>query len=322
MQLDPGSLTAEQLSRYWVMLETTFGVVQPWQNSATIQIWDSPTKDQIVPLGALMRADAFPTTLDLYVEAVEPGGVELVTFLAFDQIRGEILGSDVAWMSAITVDLDVDTNRDEDITEDDDLDEDTFSTGAFGLGAIVLPNADNDNGGNAPDNWHHGVSDDFDLDSIPDDPNRTIDGAEDLKDIAPLWIRKLGIADLPDDLVIRLSVSAPAGESAFFAGIDPEDRVRIFLPTEIVGPNHRLAEDADSVIGPEAEDYIEFSNTTADTDTMKSYDLFKHTGVLQFGVEGIEIGAGSRHHAGGDGGRHAARIGHGADESGAVCAGG
>ena len=253
--------------------------------------------------------------------------------MVYDQATYLSTSSDKVALMSITVDLDVDTDRDDDIDEDDELDEDTFSTGPEGRGAIVLPNADKDNTTtDAPDNWFHNDLDasgtieiaesDFNLDGMADDPNREIDNEEDLKDLAPLWIPALRGNKLPNSLVVRLSVSKPAGESAFFADIPPENRVRIFMPTKTEGLNRVLEDDGDSVIGPEAGDYIEFSNTTLDTDTMKSYGKLGGSGRLEFGVEGDRNRRRSRHHAGSLRRRHAARIRHGANESGAVCPGG
>src|SRR5258706_13170991 len=83
-------------------------------------------------------------------------------------------------------DLLVDANRDGHITAADDANEDVYTNGKTGRGAIVLPNVDKDNTTTAaPDNWPGG-----DWNGRPVPPNNVIDNAADLLHIPMLRLAK------------------------------------------------------------------------------------------------------------------------------------
>ena len=199
---------------------------------------------------------------------ISPGGTVRVR---------EIIGYDVV------IDIDVDADRDNDVDADDDLLEDTWSNGTGSKGAIVLPNCDDDGGNGYPDNW---IGGDWDF-MMGDEPtNTTVDNAADINDLAPLHIAKTGLATLPDDLIITLTVSQVTGESSYFTPTAAEDRLRIFLP----GNGSYIQAGDNAIIGPENGAQAKFVKTPANPDEF-SYAFFAGNGVIQFGVEGIELGA-------------------------------
>lgn len=193
----------------------------------------------------------------------------------------EIIGYDVV------IDIDVDTDRDNDVDGSDELMEDTWSKGAGSRGAIVLPNCDDDGANGYPDNW---IGGDWDFLIGDEPPNTVVDNAADINDLAPLHIAKMGLATLPDDLMITLRVSQVAGESSYFTPTPAEDRLRIFLPSNVSGNDHEIQAGDPSIIGPENGAQAKFVKTPANPDEF-SYALFTGNGTAKFGVEGIEFGA-------------------------------
>jgi parallel beta-helix repeat protein len=193
------------------------------------------------------------------------------------------------------LDVDVDSNRDTYITSSDDYDEDTWSVGPNSVGAIVLPNCDKDNTDTiAPDNW---IGGDWNCNGVnePDEmPNYHVDGPNDIKDLAELWVYKLGYDSFPDDLTITLSVAAPTDvhNAEYFSQVSPKDRIRIFLPTDSsTEPGNLIIQPNDTaIIGPEASNTFVFLKTGNPNDA-SNYDKFLGTGIVKFGVEGIEFGS-------------------------------
>src|SRR3954471_6654331 len=93
--------------------------------------------------------------------------------------------------AASLADLLVDANRDGVISAADDVNENVYSDGKAGRGAIVLPNFDKDNTNTAaPDNWAGG-----NWNGRPAAPNNVIDNAADLLDVGKLRLAKLNVDD-------------------------------------------------------------------------------------------------------------------------------
>lgn len=204
------------------------------------------------------------------------------------------------WVTAVPdpapkIDLDVDANRDgaiDRIEGDDEYEEDNWTTGPTGRGAIVLLNSDKDNSiGIGPDNL---VEMDWDLDGNPDSPNRRVDDNGDVLDLAPLWIHKTGLPDFPDGAKLVLEVVTPAGDALYFMGTPPQERVRIFWPGddqiitagdwEVIGPGSTSG-------GVPAVARVEFVKNP--TGSQKDNAPFLGTGVVQLAVEGLDRGVGS-----------------------------
>src|SRR5688500_6671649 len=136
----------------------------------------------------------------------------------------------VAWPAA---DLLVDANRDASLTPTDQANEDRWTPGRTGRGALVLPNFDKDNTATtAPDNWTGGV-----WNGRPAAPNHVIDNAADLLDVARFRMAKLGTADAAYNYRVTLRVLKPASDPAWFANASAADRVRVFFPTRQSGTN-------------------------------------------------------------------------------------
>jgi hypothetical protein len=183
-------------------------------------------------------------------------------------------------------DLLVDSNRDGLVTPADDANEDVYTNGKTGRGAIVLPNVDKDNTTTAaPDNWAGGV-----WNGRPVAPNNVIDNAADLLDIAKLRLAKLPVDDIYNYRV-TLQILKPASDPAWFKDVPAADRVRLFFPTRALASGDVVAQPGDvAVIGPGLGDTIRFVNNPEGVNDFNIADLAGH-GALQFGVEGLKAGA-------------------------------
>lgn len=184
-------------------------------------------------------------------------------------------------------DLLADANRDGAITAADDANENTWTPGKSGRGALVLPNFDKDNAvaSGAPDNWVGGL-----WNGKPAAPNNVIDNAADLADVAKLRLRKLGDADAAYNYRVTLQVLRPATDPAWFKDAAATDRVRVFFPTKASGADVVAQAGDVAVIGPGIGDTIRFVNNPA---AANEYDVnaLAGDGWFQFGVEGIKAGA-------------------------------
>ena len=205
-------------------------------------------------------------------------------------ILPEVVDEVMADVIPIGIDLLVDTNRDNSVTDDDQEGEDNWTRER---GAIILLNSDIDNTTtNAPDNWAGGVytywndlSQTYEYNpDVP--PNNEVDGNGDIDDIGPLVLRKLNISTLPDDLVITLFISKPATEKGWFTQYSAEERVRIFLPDN----GSCVAEGDKGIIGPGLGTTFTFVKSPQG-DHEGYYSIFSGSGDIRFGIEGIIPGA-------------------------------
>jgi hypothetical protein len=180
----------------------------------------------------------------------------------------------------------VDANRDGQITPADDVNENVYSEGPGGRGAIVLPNFDKDNTNTAaPDNWAGGS-----WNGRPAAPNNVIDNAADLLDVGRLRLAKLNIDDAYNYRV-TLQVLKPASDPAAFKDVAAADRVRLFFPTRQLAGGAVAAQAGDvAVIGPGVGDTIRFVRNPAAPNEYEISDL-AGPGYLEFGVEGLRAGA-------------------------------
>jgi hypothetical protein len=194
----------------------------------------------------------------------------------------------VVTLTPVLVDLDVDSNRDNKIDDADEKDEDKWESGAGKSGAVILPNLDKDGTGPAPDNWS-GVED-WDGDGAIDPANTTIDGNGDIDDIGPLWAKMFGLPTLPDRLAISLKVAVVADEDFYFEPVAANRRVRILLPSQADGTDIKVQAGDEEIIGPSTADAVQFVKTPSGTG-QRAFDIFKGTGTVRFGIEGIEQGA-------------------------------
>jgi len=194
------------------------------------------------------------------------------------------------------VDLDADTNRDEDITVADETGEDTWSKGPSSRGSIVLPNCDDDNEDGIPDNWpglHNKYTpDDFndgdwDLDGTYDSetegPNQIVDNGNDIDDLAELWFHQLNFR-VGYDRKITLEV-ANASTHSFLTGVPDPNIIRIFLPNEQQNGHWVVTPGATAIIGPEDGKTAEFTYENG------LLSMFSGYCKVKFRVEGIEFGA-------------------------------
>jgi hypothetical protein len=194
--------------------------------------------------------------------------------------------SDTIRATAVEVDLDVDSNRDNTIDDADEKDEDKWESGAGKSGAVILPNLDKDGTGPAPDNWSGGH---WDGDGVEDPANTKIDGNGDVDDIGPLWVKMFDLPALPDRLAISLQVATVVGEDKYF-GTVAANRIRIFLPTQVDGANMKVKAGDEEIIGPSTSDTVTFVKAPSGAG-QHAFDIFKGTGTVRFGIEGIEQGA-------------------------------
>jgi hypothetical protein len=183
-------------------------------------------------------------------------------------------------------DLQADSDRNGVIDSRDELNEDRFTTGSGGRGALVLPNLDRDGSGPTPDNWAGGV---WNGRVVP--ANNVIDNRADLADIGRVRLRKLGFEFTNYELVLR--VIRPATDTAALRNVDPQNRVRIFIPSLVSGPNHLLQPGDAALIGPGLGDSIRFVAEPAAPNELSSR-LLEGDGYLELGIEGLRLGAGVR----------------------------
>lgn len=188
--------------------------------------------------------------------------------------------------------LSVDTNRDGSITSADDADEDTWSKGSSGKGAIVLPNCDDDDQDHIPDNWPGqnntygpGPDGDWDLsdtyEHATEAANEVIDNTLDLDDIDELWFHQIPDGGYNDT---RITLTVENESAPFLSGVPDEDIIRIFLPD--VDTRLQVASGDHAIIGPEDGATVSYDGGDDELD-----DFFIGTGTLKMGVEGIEFGA-------------------------------
>ncbi len=262
-----------------------------------VAVWEDKNKKKASPMK--YPASELPKTL--WVEGIasseELKDVELI--LETDDVDCK----DKARLTVLRVDLDVDADRDKTVDRDkDDTNEDKWEKGKGKRGAVILANADDDKEGgskdNKPDNWPGG---DLDGNGAADPPDSKVNGAEDLKDIGPLWLSKLDLKTLPDDLKVDVWIEKVPGEDAYFAPKAPNERVRIFYPTKVVGDNVELQDGDKEIIGPgnsgdgavgAARAKMSFVKNPAGGDPgQRSFSVLAGEGIFKFGIEGIEYGA-------------------------------
>ena len=109
---------------------------------------------------------------------------------------------------ALTVNIDVDTNRDSEISGEPQYHEEEFTDEN---GAIVLVNSD----------------DDDDDDGI--DWQNTVIEEDDQHELTQLKVSKLGVDPIPDDVTVELTIEAPSPDDAGTLGAPgANDRIRIY----------------------------------------------------------------------------------------------
>jgi hypothetical protein len=192
--------------------------------------------------------------------------------------------------SGFVIDMDVDANRDGIVDASDEPWKNTWTQGAGSHGAIVLVNCDKDDPLDSfPDNWTGGY---LPFGYNPGAPSTVVEPDPDYKDIGPLYVSKLGSAVLPDNLTLTLQVSKPTDEpvDGYFSTVNPESRVRIFLPSRVNGNDREIKAGDVEIIGPENGPLASFVKTPSGPNQY-SYSPFAGSGTIKFGVEGIEFGA-------------------------------
>jgi hypothetical protein len=153
-------------------------------------------------------------------------------------------------------------------------------------GAIVLANADDDDGDGLPDNWPGG-----DFDYLPGDepPDERVNAWPDPDDLAMLVMRRPGLGQLPKGVRVVLRVAQPKGEAAYFRSTPAHERLRLFLPTLPMGNDHVIQPGDEALIGPTTGPEAVF--THAPTPSQHDIALLAGPGALHLGVEGIRYGA-------------------------------
>jgi hypothetical protein len=184
-------------------------------------------------------------------------------------------------------DLLVDSNRDGVLTGADDSNEDKWTSGKSGRGAVILPNFDRDNTlpFGAPDNWTGG-----NWNGRPVAANNIIDNAADLADIGKLRLRKLNVDDAYNYRV-TIQVLRPATDPAWFQSTAAANRVRLFFPTQARANGDVVCQPGDAaVIGPGVGDTVRFVRNPTAANEYSVMDL-GGAGWMEFGLEGITAGA-------------------------------
>lgn len=153
-------------------------------------------------------------------------------------------------------------------------------------GAIVLANADDDDGDGLPDNWPGG-----DLDYVPggEPTDESVNAWPDPKDLTTLALRRPGLGAIPKGVRIVLRVAQPEDEAAYFQAIPAHERLRIFLPTHAVGKDLVIQPGDEALIGPVTGPSVTFAH--APTPPEGDIALLAGAGALHLGVEGIRYGA-------------------------------
>lgn len=187
-------------------LEGTLTLSTPL-GAADIRLWEDETKTAqiVLPHTYTLGTDVVPGSV--YVEGFDEGQARLK--LEYHDLSSTLIAEDEIYMTIISVDLDVDTNRNVVIDAADELGEDMWSGAA---GAIGYYNNDNDDL----------LSGDPDIDSV----NDAIDGLSDEEDLALLVIHRAQISALPAGWRTVLSVPSH------------HDRLRVFdeSGTAVIGP--------------------------------------------------------------------------------------
>jgi hypothetical protein len=192
-------------------------------------------------------------------------------------------------LMAVVADLLVDSNRDGRIDASDNFQEEVWTSGSQGRGAIVLPNLDRDNTTTgAPDNWTGG-----NFNGNPVMPNNLIDNAEDLKDIGLVRLSKLD-TDAPFNYRLTINLLKPESDPVWLRQTPAVDRVRIFMPSRVLSNGDTTVQANDvAVIGPGQSDSIVF---TASPSKPNEYSInsIVGTGGFYLGIEGLKSGANVR----------------------------
>ncbi len=179
--------------------------------------------------------------------------------------------------------LNVDADRDGMVeqTEGDDRSDDTWAYGSAGKGAIVLANADDDDGDHLPDNWAGGDPDG----SGEVAADERVNAYPDELDLAPLVVRKPGLAAFREGARIVLRIAQPAGDDPYYAAVEARERVRIFLPSRRAGDDLTVQAGDQAILGPAAGDRVEFVPSPGPG--QHDIGLFAGDGAVHLGVEGI-----------------------------------
>lgn len=183
-------------------------------------------------------------------------------------------------------DLLADADRNGVIDARDDANEDRWTNGKAGRGALILPNLDRDNAGTAPDNWRGGM-----WLGRAVAPNNVIDNAADLQDVGRFRLRKLGFDWQNYEVELRLV--RPSGDHPSLASVAANERVRIFLPTRVSGANLVPQANDVAIIGPGMDSTVRFIAEPAGPDEVYS-GVLEGDGHIEFGIEGLRPGAGVR----------------------------
>src|SRR5688572_2506126 len=183
-------------------------------------------------------------------------------------------------------DLLVDANRDGVINSLDDVNENVWTNGKLGRGAVILPNVDKDNTNTtAPDNWTGGV-----WNRTPAAPNNVIDNAADLLDVGRLRLKKLGVDD-SYNYRVTIQLLRPATDPAWLASTPATNRVRLFFPTKQLTNGDAVPQAGDvAVLGPGTGDTIRFVAGPVHENEYHVSDL-AGAGWMEFGIEGLKAGA-------------------------------
>jgi hypothetical protein len=191
-----------------------------------------------------------------------------------------------AFETGATFDLLVDADRNGVIDARDDANEDRWTGGKAGRGAVILPNLDRDNAGPAPDNWRGGMWLGKNV-----APNNVIDNAADLLDVGRFRMRKLGFDW--QNYEVELRIVRPSGDHASLAGVPANERVRIFMPSKTSGGDLVPQSRDVAIIGPGMDSTIRFTAEPAGPNEVYS-GMLEGDGSIEFGIEGLRLGAGVR----------------------------
>jgi len=292
-----GSSTRTEVKLHAAAVDAVLSEPQDWwaqlRFPSGLKVWENPVGAPELTTNTTREITAnAPWDTSVWIEGVTAGTASLQLEL-FSHPGDPEEERSYCWKDAvkftvarIPIDLDVDTNRDGYVTDSDDPQEDEWTADH---GAVILCNADDDNLDNVPDNWP-GSNVVGDGSSIPADT--VINTGDDLSDIGPLVMPRLGIADvprLPGDLSLKFELESAPGEGAYWANIPPKDRVRIFLGTDTVGGDLFCEARNAELLGPTKGASVTF--TSRASDPAREVSLFRGTCKIHFGIEGIYPGA-------------------------------